>query len=697
MLSYIAMRLFFWLPLLTIAVIFVVFVLTLYGPGDPVVIAMGVKASPEVVERLRHSLGLDLPLYIQFPKYLWGVAHFDFGESFGNLGVPVSDLIKPRMWVSFQLSAVTLAVSLTLGIPLGLTVGRWQGSRKDRLIIAIVLLGIALPSFVVAPFFQRMFSVWLGILPSSGWDGVFSSKILLPVLIMGVLSVAGLVRFLRLYVAETQHEHYVYAARARGLSGRVVMQKYIVRNALMPLTTMFVFILMGLFGGALIIETIFGIPGLAKLGLKAVSARDAPVLLAFTIIGMIVFISAMTLKDILYLFIDPRVRFSSAERVERTESFASFVKDVFWHPGFLLRPVVFLFSFSGIVILFGSQPKWALILVAGVLIITFLFHNFGLINLKNIFAWWPGSFWQILWARFRKSKIGLVALSVFVLLLLAAVFAPLIAPYEFTKQDLFNVHASPSLDHLFGTDGLGRDLFSRTLFGIRTSFIVAPVVAGITLFLGTSFGLMAGYFRGWVDAAIMRFCEFLAGFPGLLFAILIQATLKPRIIDFLRPYEDFTILGFINLSINLGIVDFMVLFLALSIIGWSGLAIWVRGEVLRLQSNDFMEAARALGASPVRLMQRHLLPNLTAIIILILSTSFPAVIMEEAILSFIGIGISDPNTSLGQLVNSEYGYWRTSNAHVVFIPAMILAVLMYASVFLGEILNDVLNPKSRMK
>ena len=688
MLPYIAIRLFFWLPLLTIGVIFVTFFLTLHGSGDPIVIALGVKASPEVVERLRHALGLDLPWYIQFPNYLWNVLHFDFGESFGNLGIPVSDLIKPRMWVSFQLSAVTLVISLLLGVPLGLKVGTWQGSWRDRFLVGIVLLGIALPSFVVAPFFQRMFSVWFHVLPSSGWDGLFSLKILLPVLIMGVLPIAGLVRILRLYVAETQHAHYVYAARARGLPGRVVMRKYVIRNALMPLTTMFVFILIGLFSGALIIELIFGIPGLAKLALKAIGARDFPVIGAFTIIGMVIFISAMVLKDILYVLIDPRVRFSAVKRVEKTESFLSFFADVFLHPGFLLRPLAFLFSISGIVLLFAWQPKWALISTMGVLLFILLLHNFKLINLKSMFVWWPGSFWQILWARFRKSKIGLIALCVFALLLLAAVFAPIIAPYEFTKQNLLNVHSSPSLEHLFGTDGLGRDLFSRALFGVRTSFIVAPVVAGITLFLGTSFGLMAGYFRGRVDAAIMRFCEFLAGFPGLLFAILISATIKPRILDFLRPYEG---------MINLGIVDFLVLFLALSFIGWSGLAIFVRGEVLRLQSNDFMEAARALGASPVRLMQRHLLPNLTAIIILILSTSFPAVIMEEAILSFIGIGISDPNTSLGQLVNSEYGYWRTSNYHVVFIPAIILAVLMYASVFLGEILNDVLNPKSRMK
>jgi ABC-type dipeptide/oligopeptide/nickel transport system permease subunit len=341
------------------------------------------------------------------------------------------------------------------------------------------------------------------------------------------------------------------------------------------------------------------------------------------------------------------------------------------------------------VLLFAWQPVWAIISILGFLLVALIVNRkFKLIDVANVFAWWPGSFWQISWSRFRQSKVGLIALSVFLLLLLAAVFAPLIAPYDFTKQNLLNVHSLPSLEHPFGTDGLGRDLFSRVLFGIRTSFIVAPVVVGITLFLGTSFGLMAGYFRGWIDSVIMRFCEFLSGFPGLLFAILISATIKPRILDFLRPYDG---------MINLGIVDFLVLFLALSFIGWSGLAIFVRGEVLRLQNSDFMEAARALGASPVRLMQRHLLPNLAAIIILLLSMSFPAVIMEEAILSFIGIGISDPNTSLGQLVNSEYGYWRTSQAYVVFIPAAVLAVLMYASVFLGDVLNDVLNPKSRMK
>jgi len=404
---------------------------------------------------------------------------------------------------------------------------------------------------------------------------------------------------------------------------------------------------------------------------------------------MVIFISAMILKDILYVFIDPRVRFSAVERVEKTESFGAFLKDVILRPGFVLKPVLLLFCISGFVLLMSWQPKLMLASMAGLSILLLLVNlKVKFFSPRNILEWWSGSFWQISWARFRQSKVGLIALCAFLLLLVLAVFAPVIAPYDFTKQDLLNIHAPPSTEHFFGTDSLGRDLFSRVLFGVRTSFIVAPVVVGITLFLGISFGMMAGYFRGKVDAAIMGFCEFLAGFPGLLFAILISATIKPRILDFLRPYEGI---------INLGIIDFLVLFLALSFIGWSGLAIFVRGEVLRLQTSDYMEAARALGASPTRLMQRHLLPNLMPIIILLLSVSFPAVIMEEAILSFIGVGISDPNTSLGQLVNSEYGYWRTVHAHVVFIPAMILSVLMYASVFLGDVLNDVLNPKSRMK
>lgn len=688
MLFYIAKRLAWMLPLI-IAVVFVTFLLTMYGPGDPIKIALGAKASPEVVARLRHSLGLDQPFYIQFPQYLWNVAHFDFGESFSHLGIPVSDLIKPRMWVSFQLSLITLLVSLLIGIPLGLKVGTWQGTWKDRASIGLILLGVALPTFVVAPFFQRAFSVWFHLLPSSGWAGLFSLKILLPILIIGVLPVAGLVRILRMYVAETQHAHYVYAAQARGLPHGVVMRKYIVRNALMPLTTMFVFTLLSLFSGALIIEMIFGIPGLGKLGLAAIWARDFPVIGAFTIIGISGFILAMVLKDILYVVIDPRVRFSAVQRVEKTESFSAFIKDVVMHPGFLLKPLAFLFGISALVLLFAWQPKLGLLFtggaIASVLLVGLKVRSF---SLKNIFAWWPGSFWQISWARFRQSKLGVIALVAFLLLLALAIFAPLIAPYDFTKQDLRNIHSAPSFEHLFGTDKLGRDLFSRVLYGIRTSFIVAPVVVGVTLLLGTSFGLVAGYFRGWVDSAIMRFCEFLTGFPGLLFAILISATIKPRVLDFLRPYEGI---------VNLGIVDFLILFLALSFIGWSGLAIFVRGEVLRLQSSDFVEAARALGASPARIMQRHLLPNLTPIIILLLSVSFPAAIMDEAVLSFIGVGISDPNTSLGQLVNSEYAFWRTPHAYVVFIPAMVLAALMYASVFLGDILNDVLNPKSRMK
>lgn len=298
--------------------------------------------------------------------------------------------------------------------------------------------------------------------------------------------------------------------------------------------------------------------------------------------------------------------------------------------------------------------------------------------------------WRDAWRRLRRNRVALASLTFLVAMLLVGVLAPWIAPYSYSDQNLAIAQQPPSSEHWLGTDSLGRDLLSRIMWGSRTAFLVATVVVSVSTLLGIFFGAMAGYFGRWVDTAIMRFSDFLFAFPGLLLAILLAATVRPTVVEWTRQVEG--LIGMPGLS-RTGVVDYLVVFLALSTLGWAGLARLVRGQVLSLKEKDFVEAARALGASPWRIIWRHILPNAIGVLLVATSMGMGGAVMGESVLSFIGIGIKPPNPSWGAMIIDEYRYWRT-NAHLVFVPGGVVALVIFAFNFLGDGLNDAFNPRA---
>lgn len=300
--------------------------------------------------------------------------------------------------------------------------------------------------------------------------------------------------------------------------------------------------------------------------------------------------------------------------------------------------------------------------------------------------------WQDVWRRLRRNPVAIASLAILVVGLFIGLLAPWIAPYSFSTQDLGNVAQPPTGAHWLGTDSLGRDLLSRIMWGFRTSFIVAIVVVAVSFILGILFGSVAGYFGRWVDTAIMRFGDFLFAFPGLLLAILLAATLRPTVVEWTRQVEG--VIGMPGLSRS-GVIDYLVVFLALSTLGWAGLARLVRGQVLSLREKDFVEAARAIGASPWRIILRHILPNTIGVLLVSVSMGMGGAVLGEATLSFIGIGIKPPNPSLGAILADELavGSWRV-HQHLYYVPGGITALLIFAFNFLGDGLNDAFNPRN---
>jgi peptide/nickel transport system permease protein len=259
------------------------------------------------------------------------------------------------------------------------------------------------------------------------------------------------------------------------------------------------------------------------------------------------------------------------------------------------------------------------------------------------------------------TKVGA---TVVIVAVLAAIFGPMLAPFDPSTQELPLRLAGPTGLHWFGLDELGRDIFARVLAGARISLLVGLVVVGISATVGTAFGAVAGYFGGRVDEAISRIIDVLLAFPGLLLAIALVAVLGPSLTNVV---------------------------LALASIGWVGYARLVRGQVLRAREFEFVQAARALGATTPRILVQHIIPTALPAVSVQATLGMGGAILAEAALSFLGLGVQPPTPSWGTMLS--YGKSHLLDApHLTIFPGLAIAVLVLGFNFLGDGLRDALDP-----
>ena len=310
-------------------------------------------------------------------------------------------------------------------------------------------------------------------------------------------------------------------------------------------------------------------------------------------------------------------------------------------------------------------------------------------------------YWRQAWNRLVRKRIGVICLAIILVIYLAGALASWVTPYGYNDQNLTEPDESarfcalcegPSFSHPFGTDALGRDQFTRVIFSLRTTVIVT--IAGIltgSLFLGIGLGLLAGYFRGWVDSLINRVGELFTAFPTILLVILLAASVRPPVVDWVRDFGD---MG--RDIIRLGVVDYFVVFGALSAFSWVGMMRIVRGQVLSVRENQYVDAAISVGASNWRIIRSHVLPNILSPVIVLVSMGMGTIAGSEVFLSFIGIGIQSPTPSLG-IMMFEYGSVSVlrTEPHLLLFPAGVLALLLFTFNLLGDALNDALNPRAR--
>ncbi len=307
MLVYILRRL-LWTPVLLLLAAFFVFFMGTVAPGDPAELRLGNRATPERVDRLREQLGLNDPLPIRYMRFIGNALKGDLGESYVFQGKTVTSLIGPRLLVSLQLNIAASIVALGIGLPLGFYAAKRQGTKTDPAILISMLILYAMPVFFTAPFLILFFAVKLHWVPASGWNGMFSTQVILPALTIGIPGAAIFVRHMRASTLEVIGQEYIRTARAKGMSNFVINYRHVARNALLPILTLLGFTFAGIFGGSLIVELIYGIPGVSRLSLDAIFQRDFPVLTAFVLLGSLMLVLANLVIDIAYTFIDPRIR-----------------------------------------------------------------------------------------------------------------------------------------------------------------------------------------------------------------------------------------------------------------------------------------------------------------------------------------------------------------------------------------------------
>lgn len=273
--------------------------------------------------------------------------------------------------------------------------------------------------------------------------------------------------------------------------------------------------------------------------------------------------------------------------------------------------------------------------------------------------------WIDIWKRFRKNKAAMAGLIIIVILILTAIFADFVAPEGYDDQNFHRVNQFPSMQHLMGTDNLGRCVFSRVIFGSRISLQVGFIAVSISMVLGVAIGAIAGFFGQVLDNALMRFMDILLSIPQILLAIAIASAIGP---------------GLINVMIAVGIS---------SIPGYARL---VRASVLTLREQEFIEAAKACGGSDFRLIVKHILPNSLAPIIVQATLGLAAAILSAAALSFIGLGIQPPTPEWGAMLSLGRRFLRDF-WHMSFFPGLAIVVVVLALNMFGDGLRDALDPK----
>lgn len=277
------------------------------------------------------------------------------------------------------------------------------------------------------------------------------------------------------------------------------------------------------------------------------------------------------------------------------------------------------------------------------------------------------TYWQDAWRRLRGNRVAILSIAILSLIIIMCLVGPSLTSWEYDVGDLANKNQAPSKEHWFGTDKLGRDIFTRVWIGGRVSIFIGFIGAFVDIVLGLIYGGIAGYFGGRVDNIMMRIIEVLSSIPYLVLVVLV------------------------SLIVGKGIASLII---SMTLTGWCFMARLVRGQILQIKSQDYILAAEALGTRPIKIIGKHLIPNTLGVVIVAVTFDIPSFIFGEAFLSYIGLGVQSPMTSWGALASDAQQH-MAFYPYQLFFPALMISLTMLSFQLLGDGLRDALDPKLR--
>ncbi len=766
MFNVILRRLLATIPLL-FGISLMVFLLMYLAPGD---FLDKLRAAPDIdeafVEELERQYGFvnaegePNPWYVQYVYWLnnlspvkfvseenelWRDLRFgapDFGFSF-EYNIPVTSLIGERLPKTVLLSLTSLLFAWMIAIPLGIFAAIKKDQWFDRGASLGAYASLSLPEFFTA-LLMVLFAAQTGLFPMGGsssleseFMGPFAQLIdrahhlVLPTLVLGIGGVAGMMRVMRANFLDYLRADFATTARAKGLSEGRVLFKHVLRNAINPLITSFGFAFSGLLSGALIVEQVFGYPGLGQLMFAAFTSEDQYVVMAGVMVSTIMLILGNLLADILLAWSDPRIRLESGGSTLTARRMLIVAAILIGIPGSIIAAQEFL-------------PKD--VLGAILTVLKYLMYTVVAIvaaSCLSLIGYMVFHLGKRLGKQLLRRPTAVITLGTLGVLYFGALFAQFLAPYlpneanlnktfhrptaltwsdqglavqvyakdniadphfdavegesipltffssgsEYTIMKVFGWEWTSSLRlfqldtddpqariYLMGSDSTGRCVFSRLLYGARVSMSVGLIGISITIVMGFLIGGLAGYFGGTLDFMAMRFVEFLMAVPGLYLLLSLRAAL-----------------GSTFSSDQM----YLVIVIVLSVIGWAGTARIIRGMTLSIRGRQYVMAAESMGSNALKNLARHVLPNLSSYLLVAATLSIPGYVLGEAALSFLGLGIAEPSASWGLMLSQVQsdgkifflGYWW------LFSPGLLIFITVICFNVLGDVLRDIVDPR----
>ena len=609
MLGYLLRRILAAIPVMGVVALFV-FLLLRLTPGDPAAILAGDNATPEQLERIRTSLGLNEPLYTQFFTWIGKLLHGDLGVSLIS-NVPVLKMISQRVEPSISIALSTIILAILVAVPLGVIAAWKHGTWIDRFVMGLSVLGFSVPVFVIGYVLIQIFAIELRWVPVQGFRsitagfGPFFERIILPTCTLSFIYVALIARMTRAAMLDVLGEDYVRTARAKGISETGVLLRHALRNAAVPVITVIGTGFALLISGVVVTESVFNLPGIGRLTVDAVLARDYPVIQAMILLTSRIYVAVNLLIDVAYTLLDPESVFRLLMAIET-----------------LPEP--------SIPITTPFRPR------------------LGFLTATPIIA--AATICLALVIADRRSSRRCSRRTIRMLL----------APAQRLKPS--------SAQFLLGTDAYGRDVLSRIIYGGRISLLIGLGAAVFSIGIGLVIGLVSGFFK-WVDAVMMRVMDGLMAIPSILLAIAV---------------------------VSLSGASLMTVLVAITIPEIPRVARLVRSVVLSAREEPYVEAAISVGSSLPKIMWRHLMPNTVAPLIVQGTYVCASAILTEAILSFLGAGISPETPTWGNIMAEGRAYFQIKPS-LIFWPGLLLSIAILSVNLIGDAARDALDPRMKQR